>query len=65
MSQSYINKFPDKWLCLYCVEEVSTEDKAIVDRDDIPTHLVYKHGWESECITWEYIYNRLSYVGGV
>lgn len=64
MSEDYKSKFPEKWLCPYCIAEGNLESECMVERDRIPTHLMYVHGW-SEALTWEYIYNRLKSVGGI
>lgn len=57
-------KFPDKWICPYCINggEIDCE----INRDDIPSHLVYKHDWKFEYVqTWKQIYDRLVVIGGV
>ena len=65
MSEDYKDKFPEKWVCPYCVGEVTSEERCTVERDDIPSHLVFKHEWDGNTITWKYIFERLSAVGGV
>jgi len=65
MSEDYKDKFPEKWICPYCVCEVTSEKRCTVERDDIPSHLVHKHEWDVDKITWKYIFERLSAVGGV
>lgn len=62
----YSEQFPETgWICPYCSVEQSEEEKALVDRVDIPAHLVFMHEWEPSKMSWEYIYNRLSSIGGV
>lgn len=63
----FAEKFPETgWLCPYCIQEVEEPEKAMIDRKDIPGHLVFQHGWEQgNHLTWEYIFNRLSTIGGV
>ena len=64
---NYAEMFPeDGWLCPYCMIEVEEPEKALVERRDIPSHLVFQHQWEpGKHMTWEYIYNRLAMVGGI
>lgn len=65
MSEDFKDKFPEKWLCPYCVTEVTDEKRAIVDKCDIPTHLVHKHDWDGEILTWKNIFERVAAVGGI
>lgn len=62
MSEEFKDKFPEKWVCPYCVTD---DTQAIVDKCDIPTHLVHKHDWDCEILTWKCIFERLSAVGGI
>ena len=57
-------KFPEHWLCPYCMTEVEEEKKCLVDREEIPKHLSSQHEWDLD-IDWEYIYNRMIMVGGI
>lgn len=63
----YSLMFPETgWMCPYCMEEPVDEQSVMCDRKDIPSHLVFQHDWDSgKHLNWEYIYNRLSAVGGV
>ncbi len=64
MSNEFKDKFPEQWLCPYCIGEGNEEKECMVERDRIPSHLMYHHGWD-EALTWEYIYTRLKAVGGI
>ena len=65
MSEEFKDKFPERWMCPYCAQEAISEKRCMVDRDDIPMHLGHNHNWDTSKITWEYIFERLSAVGGV
>lgn len=59
-------KFPETgWICPYCMGECEDSETATVDRKDIPSHLVFQHGWDVDGLTWENIYSRLVQIGGV
>lgn len=61
-----IEKFPETgWLCPYCMTCENEQSKASVDRKDIPSHLVFHHGWDTGNFTWKRIYERLTAIGGV
>lgn len=66
-NKDFSQLFPETgWLCPYCMHEATEEKDALIDRHDIPGHLIYQHGWENGShMNWEYIYTRLAAVGGV
>lgn len=61
----YMEQFSKTWNCPYCMVDATDDEYPVVDRVSIPGHLVFCHGWQSENLTWQKIFERLSAVGGV